>query len=324
MGAGTTIHRIEPTSISKGGGVIFLYGSGFAGDNFNFNDPILGNKIWFYNDFETLKCQSPVDKNWLLQNPQAPSTTKVVCSLPARQSARGGSVYTMKVTVDGNEVPSAGNFQINFENHYTPKLRSIDHRYGAPGDLVTVTGRIMSKNVGPGAQDLDNFDEIDGISLQNFFLGTAPCDFMDELGNPYGVYRDLNNDGETYSYEGNFTCKTSGSFIGAQEGQLLVSQYGLSITEKSAYSVNSKGQKFFYHTLPEVSSVSPTVGADMGGTYITIEGKGFDGYKDNTQVKKNHNRFYSEIVNNSVLTCHIIKFVKDVLISMQFFSGVCQ
>ena len=63
-----------------------------------------------------------------------------------------------------------------------------------------------------------------------------------------------------------------------------MSQYGLSVTEKSAYSVNSKGQKFFYHTLPEVSSVSPTVGADMGGTFITIEGKGFDGYKDNTQV----------------------------------------
>ena len=70
MGAGTTIHRIEPTSISKGGGVIFLYGSGFAGDNFNFNDPILGNKIWFYNDFETIVCTHPVQKNWLLQNPQ--------------------------------------------------------------------------------------------------------------------------------------------------------------------------------------------------------------------------------------------------------------
>ena len=89
MGGGTTIHRIEPTSISKGGGVIYLYGSGFAADNFNFNDPILGNKIWFYNDFETLVCDSPVKKNWLLQNPQAPSTTRVVCSLPARQSKQG-------------------------------------------------------------------------------------------------------------------------------------------------------------------------------------------------------------------------------------------
>ena len=282
--AGRRIYSISPTQISQGGGVIFISGSGFAADNFNFNDPILGNKIWFYNDFETLSCRSPVDKNWLLQNPQAPSTTKVVCSLPARQSERGGDVYTMKMTVDGEEIEEAGTKTVKFESYYTPRLRSVDHRYGAPGDLITVKGRIMTHNVGPGAQNLDNFDEIDDKSLQNFFLGTAPCDFMNELGVPYGVYRDLESDGESYKYEGNFTCKTSGSFIGPQEGQLLVSSYGLSITEKSAYSVNSKGQKFFYHTLPEVSSVGPNVGSENGGTYITIEGKGFDGYKDNTQV----------------------------------------
>ena len=64
------IHSITPGAVSYGGGVIYIYGSGFAGDNFNFDDPILGNKIWFYNDFETLVCISPVDKNWLLQNPQ--------------------------------------------------------------------------------------------------------------------------------------------------------------------------------------------------------------------------------------------------------------
>ena len=64
------IHSLSPGAVSYGGGVIYIYGSGFAGDNFNFNDPILGNKIWFYNDFETLVCISPVDKNWLLQNPQ--------------------------------------------------------------------------------------------------------------------------------------------------------------------------------------------------------------------------------------------------------------
>ena len=244
-----------------------------------------------------------MDKNWLLQNPQAPSTTKVVCSLPARQSERGGDVYTMKMTVDGEEIAEAGTKTVKFESHYTPRLRSVDHRYGAPGDLITVKGRIMSQNVGPGAQNLDNFDEIDDKSLQNFFLGTAPCDFMNELGVPYGVYRDLESDGESYKYEGNFTCKTSGSFIGPQEGQLLVSRYGLSITEKSAYSVNSKGQKFFYHTLPEVSSVGPNVGSENGGTYITIEGKGFDGYKDNTQVFVNDALCENVEVTDSVLTC---------------------
>ena len=90
-GAGSAVHSISPTSISEGGGVIFIYGHGFSADNFNFNDPILGNKIWFYNDFETIPCASPVKKNWLLQNPQAPSTTTVVCSLPARQSKEGST-----------------------------------------------------------------------------------------------------------------------------------------------------------------------------------------------------------------------------------------
>lgn len=87
--AGGSVHRISPTYISQGGGVIFIDGHGFSADNFNMNDPVLGNKIWFYNDFETLVCDSPVKKNWLLQNPQAPSTTRVVCSLPARQSKQG-------------------------------------------------------------------------------------------------------------------------------------------------------------------------------------------------------------------------------------------
>ena len=48
-------------------------------------------------------------------------------------------------------------------------------------------GRIMSSNIGPGAQNLDAFDEMDTKSLQNFFLGTAPCDLMNELGTPYGM-----------------------------------------------------------------------------------------------------------------------------------------
>ena len=48
-----------------------------------------GNKIWLYNDYETIVCNHPVEKNWLLQNPQAASKTKLVCSAPARQSKQG-------------------------------------------------------------------------------------------------------------------------------------------------------------------------------------------------------------------------------------------
>ena len=64
-----------------------------------------------------------------------------------------------------------------------------------------------------------------------------------------------------------------------------MSEYGLSTTHKSAYSVNSQGKRFLYHTLPEVTAVTPNTGADSGGTFLTLQGLGFDGYKDNTQVR---------------------------------------
>jgi len=297
---GTNIYSITPTQISNGGGVIFIDGHGFSADNFNFHDPILGNKIWFFNDFETLVCDSPVKKNWLLQNPQAPSTTRVVCSLPARQSKQGSDWYTMKLTVDGEEAENAGQFMVRFDSGKTPTLRKIDHRYGAPGDMVTITGKIFTKNIGPGASDLDNFDELDTRSLQNIFFGTANCGLMDELGHPWGAF--MASDGQ-WEKEGNITCQTSGSFVGPQNATLLVSEYGQSVIDKSAYSVNSKGQAFFYHTLPEVSSVSPNTGADMGGTFLTLEGKGFDGYEDNTQVFINDALCENVEVTSTKLTC---------------------
>ena len=117
------------------------------------------------------------------------------------------------MSVDGEEITNANEQMVNFNSGHTPILRKIDHRYGRPGDLVTVTGKIFTKNIGPGGSDLDNFDELDKKSLQNLFFGTAACDFMDELGNPLGAFRDLKDNGD-FSNEGNVTCKTSGSFIG--------------------------------------------------------------------------------------------------------------
>ena len=206
------------------------------------------------------------------------------------------------MTVDGNEVENAADFSVAFENYWTPRLRKIDHRYGAPGDEVTIFGQIMTKNVGPGASDLDNFDEIDSKSLQNIFFGSANCELMNDMGDPRGVHLDKNSAGD-FTREGNITCKTSGSFIGPQNASLLVSDAGLSVIEKSAYSVNSKGQAFFYHTLPTVSSVSTNTGASSGGSFLTLEGLGFDGYKDNTQVFINDARCENVDVTSTTLVC---------------------
>ena len=163
-------------------------------------------------------------------------------------------------------------------------------------------GRVITKNIGPGASDLDNFDELDTRSLQNVFTGSSVCELTDQLGTPYGVYRDLESNGEL-SREGNITCRTTGSFIGPLNVQFLVSEYGLSKTETSIVSVNSKDQAFTYHTLPEISSVSPKIGGENGGTYINIEGYGFDGYKDNTQVFVNNAKCDIVDIESSKLTC---------------------
>ena len=48
---------------------------------------------------------------------------------------------------------------VKFESARTPVLEKIDHRYGKPRDMVTINGKIYTKNIGPGASDLDNFDD---------------------------------------------------------------------------------------------------------------------------------------------------------------------
>ena len=90
--SGAGVSKVEPRYISRGGGVIFIYGHGFSGDSFTaFNpDPNVGNKIWVYNDYETIPCTYPITKTWLLENPQdSAGTTKLVCSLPARRGQEG-------------------------------------------------------------------------------------------------------------------------------------------------------------------------------------------------------------------------------------------
>ena len=191
----------------------------------------------------------------------------------------------MKITVNGQEVENAHTHMVQFASHKTPILDSIDHRYGKVGDLVTVKGKLFTRNIGPGAQDLDNFDELDTKTLQNLFFGTNNCEFMDELGTPYGAYLDVKSNGAHSDY-GNVTCKTSGTFVGPLNGTLLVAERGQSIINREAFSVNSKGQAFFYHVMPDITSVSPSIGSV--GTYINIKGMGFDGFQDNTKVLLNN------------------------------------
>ena len=72
---------------------------------------------------------------------------------------------------------------------------------------------------------------------------------------------------------------------------------------KDAYSVNSKGQLFLYHTLPTLTSVSPSVGGHLGGTRITVKGNSFDKLPGKTKVKVGSSECNIVSIDNEELVC---------------------
>ena len=132
-------------------------------------------------------------------------------------------------------------------------------------------------------------------------MGDRECQLTDDLGNVYGMMLDgLDSD------EGNITCLPGGTFIGPRNLTFVVSgRYGKSVTRKQddAHSVNSNGQLFVYHTLPELTSVEPNVGSTEGSTFLKIRGNSFDAYRDTTQVKVGGAECEIVEINNEELVC---------------------
>ena len=141
------------------------------------------------------------------------------------------------------------------------------------------------------------------MSITGVVVGDRECQLTDELGNVYNMMLD---DPDDWRSEGNITCLPGGTFIGPRNITFVVSdQYGKSMINKDdeAYSVNSKGELFVYHTLPELTSVSPNVGSIEGGTYLKIQGNSFDSYRDTTQVRVGGAECEIISIDNAQLTC---------------------
>ena len=101
--------------------------------------------MYFSNDYETLDCKTPVEKNFLLQNPQASSTTKVLCNLPRRGTLEGSNQYNMAMYVDGKKVSNSHNYWVKFEDNKTPKVKEIlSSRYIKVEEKVNFYGRIFT------------------------------------------------------------------------------------------------------------------------------------------------------------------------------------
>ena len=117
--------------------------------------------------------------------------------------------------------------------------------YGKPGDQITISGRIFTKEYGNS-----NFrDSEAGLrerreeSITAVLAGSRECELTDQLGNVYGLSLD-----DASKDEGRLVCSPGGTYIGPLNLTVFVSgKYGKSKVD-GAYSINSKGEMFTYHT----------------------------------------------------------------------------
>ena len=147
---------------------------------------------------------------------------------------------------------------------------------------------------------LEEEEEIEEASITGIVVGSRECEPADEMGNLYGI---------TYNQEtknGNITCIPAGTYIGPMNATVYISgKYGKSVPNKlgDSMSVNSKGQPFMYHTLPEISSVYPNIGSIMGGTHVRIRGKSFDSYPGMTEIKVGNTPCSVRGITKGEVTC---------------------
>ena len=70
-----------------------------------------------------MPCQNPINWNFLLENPQDPSTTRIVCDLPPREGSKGSDYFSLILKVDGEEVPNS--FTVRYYWRYTPLVEKV-------------------------------------------------------------------------------------------------------------------------------------------------------------------------------------------------------
>ena len=80
-------------------------------------------QVWFANEFVSVPCQNPINWNFLLENPQDPSTTRIVCDLPPREGSKGSDWFSLILKVDGEDVPNG--FSIRYWEPNTPYIRRV-------------------------------------------------------------------------------------------------------------------------------------------------------------------------------------------------------
>ncbi|CAB3993876.1 fibrocystin-L-like [Paramuricea clavata] len=255
-----------------------IYGKGFSGDQFAFDDPTLGNVV-------TLAGRDGVKIPCTVVQTDT-STTKISCELGKPPVGHEGDTYSLSITVNGEPLGGGhrhtycwGICRFYFQSWRTPTITNIDKQAGPSDQVIKITGRLYTSQFGRLSDNTgDSFDHsTHPTEITRVYLGGYNCDTNDENGQVYGI---------TYvPYSGHFICRGEITAPGSYGVSYLVSNYGRSqINNNDLSLVDANDVIYQYQAHSDVTSVEPRSGSRAGGTILTIKGKAFSFIKENVKV----------------------------------------
>lgn len=273
LGADPVVYSIEPTHGSLAGGtMVFVHGRGFANDQFNFHDPLLGNKILFKSDKHQVECHiTPTDV----------SEKRIGCETEPSPTVTDGE-YELVMFVNGALVTRyCGRHQkctFQFYKWRTPTIDDFTPRAAIPGTPVEIFGKIHTtqfSRLSPGFS-------ADNKEITRIYVGLECNPFNDETNELFGA--ELEDCGWTPNCRGSFQCLPKTRTPGSHSASYLVSLLGRSQVNKNLWRVDANQELYLYQTHSDIQSVSPSSGSLLGGTILTIRGKGFSDIAKNVKV----------------------------------------
>jgi hypothetical protein len=254
------VYKITPNHGSWAGGtLITLEGIGFSSDQFNRDNPNLGNTVTFHRGAHVVPCN--VETYYT-------STTRIVCRTSAIPQ-RHDSNYGVTVTVDGKSVTALGgrlcggySCAFYYRSWATPTIHRVTPLASIPSEIpITLNGRVFSYKISD-AQQISN-----GQTLDRMIVGGELCDPRTE------------DDDTTYGGKltgngyGNVRCRPEATRIDSMNATIFLSRFGRSLTLARDFSIDNKLRQYLYQTHSDITMIEPNSGSPNGGTLITIHGK---------------------------------------------------
>ena len=127
-------------------------------------------------EWEEIECKTPVERTWLLQNPQASSSTKVTAECGPRKTFLGDGWYTLTMYVDTKKVQDT--ISIQYRDDRTPTITEVkSKRWVRVEDLVEIRGKFYTGEYGFKPDNaLDNDNE--QLELRGIFIGPNECQMV--------------------------------------------------------------------------------------------------------------------------------------------------